>query len=43
MKEFNENFFEIIDSEEKAYWLGYLAGDGWLSKTKRLKFQEVLS
>ena len=24
----NENFFETIDSEAKAYWLGFLAADG---------------
>ena len=24
----NENIFEKIDTEEKAYWLGFLAGDG---------------
>ena len=23
-------YFELIDSEEKAYWLGYLFGDGWI-------------
>lgn len=25
---FNETFFEVIDSEEKAYWLGFIAADG---------------
>lgn len=24
----NENYFEKIDSEEKAYWLGFLYADG---------------
>lgn len=24
----NETFFETIDSEEKAYWLGFIAADG---------------
>lgn len=24
----NENFFETIDTEEKAYWLGFIAADG---------------
>jgi len=24
----NEDFFEIIDTEEKAYWLGFIAADG---------------
>lgn len=25
---FNEDYFKIIDSEEKAYWLGFIAADG---------------
>ncbi|MFV2015941.1 MAG: hypothetical protein ACC656_10955 [Candidatus Heimdallarchaeota archaeon] len=25
---FNQDFFETIDSEEKSYWLGFLAADG---------------
>lgn len=29
---FNENFFEIIDTEEKAYWLGFFYADGYISK-----------
>lgn len=28
----NENFFETIDTEEKAYVLGFWAADGWMSK-----------
>lgn len=24
----NENYFDVVDSENKAYWLGYLAADG---------------
>ena len=24
----NETFFEVINSEEKAYWLGFIAADG---------------
>lgn len=27
----DENFFEIIDSEEKAYWLGFIYADGYIS------------
>lgn len=27
---FNENYFETIDSEEKAYWLGFLYADGYV-------------
>ena len=26
----NENIFEVIDSEEKAYWLGFLYADGYV-------------
>lgn len=29
---FNENYFENIDTEEKAYWLGFLFADGYISK-----------
>jgi len=28
----NENFFEIIDSEEKAYFLGFLYADGYIDE-----------
>lgn len=31
---FNEDFFEKIDTEEKAYWLGYSYADGYVSSTK---------
>lgn len=24
---FNEDYFEVIDTEEKAYWLGFLYAD----------------
>ena len=27
-KKINENIFEIIDTEEKAYWLGFIVADG---------------
>lgn len=28
LSKFNENYFENIDTEEKAYWLGFLYADG---------------
>lgn len=31
---FNDNLFEKIDSESKAYWLGFLAADGNVSENK---------
>lgn len=30
----DETFFEKIDSEEKAYWLGFLSGDGAITENK---------
>ena len=35
----NSNYFETIDTEHKAYWLGFIYADGYLSisgKTKRM-------
>ena len=29
---FSQNYFDIIDNEHKAYWLGYLYADGCISK-----------
>ena len=31
----NHDFFKIIDSEEKAYWLGFIIADGSLTKFER--------
>ena len=31
---FNENVFDNIDTEEKAYWLGFIFADGYISSTK---------
>lgn len=33
----NQHIFDIIDSEEKAYWLGFLYADGNVSKTNRIR------
>lgn len=34
-KKINDDIFEKIDSEEKAYWLGFLYADGSISSGKR--------
>jgi hypothetical protein len=33
----NEHFFDEIDTEEKAYWLGFLTADGTISRGDRIK------
>lgn len=30
----NENYFETIDSEEKAYWIGFLSADGYIHQER---------
>lgn len=32
-KHVNENVFEVIDTEEKAYWLGFMFADGCVNRT----------
>lgn len=32
------DYFENIDAKEKAYWLGFLFADGWLSQANILEF-----
>lgn len=41
----NENYFENIDNNEKAYWLGFLYADGYIQKrnNKNVKLQICLS
>lgn len=38
----NENYFEVIDTNEKAYWLGFLYADGYIGKRNE-KLQICLS
>lgn len=35
------NYFEIIDTEHKAYWLGFLAADGHLVGSEKDKIQRI--
>ena len=31
--EYNKNVFDTIDTEEKAYWLGFIYADGYLNSS----------
>src|SRR5713226_4873483 len=31
----NERYFQVIDTEEKAYWLGFLNADGCVTRGKK--------
>lgn len=33
----NSNYFEIIDSADKAYWLGFLYADGYIDKKNSIR------
>lgn len=33
--EYDDNFFKTIDTEEKAYWLGFLYADGCVSEVRK--------
>lgn len=35
--------FKIIDTEEKAYWLGFIAADGNIISKPRFKFRLKIS
>lgn len=34
---YDDNFFETIDTEEKAYWLGFIMADGYTMHSKKQK------
>lgn len=34
MIEYNRHIFDVIDNEEKAYWLGFIVADGYLNLDK---------
>jgi hypothetical protein len=38
----NENYFESVDNETKAYWLGFIYADGFITKRKPGHGQNVL-
>lgn len=38
---FNENIFEEIDSEEKAYWFGFIMADGCIYSNKESKRLQI--
>ena len=43
---FNEHVFDVIDTEEKAYWLGFIFADGYIAsinKSKKIKYNFELS
>ena len=39
-KKYNENYFETIDSEDKAYFLGFIFADGCITNdVKKYRYQ----
>lgn len=36
MKNYNRHIFDIIDTPEKAYWLGFIIADGYLNIDRRM-------
>lgn len=36
MKEYNRHIFDNIDTNEKAYWLGFIVADGYLNVERRM-------
>lgn len=38
---FNQHYFDTIDDEHKAYWLGFLLTDGYISRARKHSSQKV--
>lgn len=38
---YNEKFFDVIDSEEKAYWLGFMIADGCVVYNTEIRNYEI--
>ena len=38
----NYDYFQCIDNPEKAYWLGFLMADGYVSYTKRIRHLKTM-
>ena len=36
MGNYNRHMFDVIDTEEKAYWLGFIVADGYLNDSKHM-------
>ena len=36
MKNYNRHIFDVIDTPEKAYWLGFIIADGYLNIDRRM-------
>ena len=33
----NENYFDVINTEEKAYWLGFMYADGFIQNKRKYR------
>lgn len=40
LPKFNERIFDSIDTEEKAYWLGFIFADGYISSKSKYNKME---
>lgn len=38
----NEDYFKVIDNEEKAYWLGFMYADGYVIEKNQSKYAGIL-